>query len=428
VGNRLLTTVSKKGQIRQTNSQAPLPYKQNYITTKNPQQNHQKIISHKRSYFLVFFKEVRCHNACVLFVPLVLSLPWGARAGRHPAYFLMTSSGTSVALRRQPNQHRWVSRAWGSSLVGGAVDGADQLYRYKKRLERAWTHARSGKRAFDSVLRARRVQARGCRAPKAEPYKVKLLGSHPLRRRLGLRARSASARRPAVGQVAGWRDAPGIERPLPPAASAGSPSNLQRGALRVQLPGQGRPLNTVSAVLLPDGRPAFSEDPFVLPSKIAGRAAETSCSPIWAGASAGKLLVSRAASRQKRRQTACQSRAKAEAKGRVQSWRQARAQPVPAEPLAAQAAPTRLHCRHQRPSLWWSYGRCSIQDLGRDHQQMEGESGLMRRAELRSPPKTPLPRSQPPFHESSRPQGNRLGPRRPWPGDGQGPGSPFDTG
>jgi len=150
----------------------------------------------------------------------------------------------------------------------------------------------------------------------AEPYKGEALARHPLRRRLGLRARSASARRPAWSRPSCcWRDAQDIERAF--AASAAPVPFTARVRCECSAPDK-PPLQTLRAVYFLMGD-RFSEDPFVL-FQMAGAAAEQLLADLLC--SAAIAWCPQAASAKARRQTAAKAEAKAESQGALQSWRQ----------------------------------------------------------------------------------------------------------
>jgi len=126
---------------------------------------------------------------------------------------------------------------------------------------------------------------------------------------LGLRLRRLG-QRPAVGPVAGWRDAPGHRAgPLPPAASACSPSTGKNVRCECSCPTRPPLQNTSAAVYFLMGD-RFSEDPSCSPD--GGGAAAAQCSPT--GVCAPQIAVS--GRQPPTAAKTAQSRGQSEAKGR----------------------------------------------------------------------------------------------------------------
>jgi len=144
------------------------------------------------------------------------------------------------------------------------------------------------------------------------------------------------------------RDAPGHPSgPLPPAASACSPSNCKGAPASAKLPDKPPPAKHVSAVLLLIGRRLSAKTPSC--SSRCGGAAAGQRSPIWL--CSAKLLVVQGRQRQSRRQNlAAKAEAKAEAKGRSKSWRQGPG-PEPRARLRPLAAQRRTRFMLATPTL-----------------------------------------------------------------------------
>lgn len=316
----------------------------------------------------------------------------------------MTISGTSVASGGSPittqlgqqglGQQPWWVEQW-MELINS--------YRYKKRLERAWTYARSGN-VLSIRFEGRRVHAR-VQGTEAEPYKVKLWLDTLSDEDWGYVLE-------ALGQKARWSAQllagvmpQDIERAFAASGKRLFPFKLQEVRCECSCPDKAAPCKHVSAVYFLMGD-RFSEDPFVL-FQMRGRSRSQLLADL--AVQRRKLLVSRAASAKAAAKTAAKAEAKAGAKGRSKAGGKGQAPaPVPAEPLAAQA-PHPVHAAITDPSLWWSYAAALDPDLVVITQAMEGETGLDEAGELPLAAEPLFPEANRLFLEQLKAQGNRLG-------------------
>jgi uncharacterized Zn finger protein len=215
-------------------------------------------------------------------------------------------------------------------------------YRYKKRLERAWSYVREGN-VLSIRFEGRRVHAR-VQGTEEEPYKVKLWLDVLSDDDWGYVLE-------ALGQKARWSAQllagvmpQDIERAFAASGRRLFPFKLQEVRSECSCPDKANPCKHVSAVYYLMGD-RFSEDPFVL-FQLRGR-------------SRTQLLSDLA--KRRRKQLA------AAAGGRRQ---------------AAVHVPHPVHPAVSDPSRWWSYASALDPDLVVITPAMEGESGLDEAGEL----------------------------------------------
>ncbi len=242
-------------------------------------------------------------------------------------------------------------------------------YRYKKRLERAWTYARSGN-VLSIRFEGRRVHAR-VQGTEAEPYKVKLWLDVLSDEDWGYVLE-------ALGQKARWSAQllaglmpQDIERAFAASGRRLFPFKLQEVRSECSCPDKANPCKHISAVYYLMGD-RFSEDPFVL-FQLRGR-------------SRSQLLADLAAGRRQQLASAC-------------------ADPGP----AAVHAPHPVHHAVSDPSRWWGYSAALDPDLVVITPAMEGETGLDEAGELPLAAEPLFPDANHLFLEQLRSQGNLMG-------------------
>ncbi|MCP9841471.1 SWIM zinc finger family protein [Synechococcus sp. J7-Johnson] len=215
-------------------------------------------------------------------------------------------------------------------------------YRYKKRLERAWSYVREGN-VLSIRFEGRRVHAR-VQGTEEEPYKVKLWLDVLSDDDWGYVLE-------ALGQKARWSAQllagvmpQDIERAFAASGRRLFPFKLQEVRSECSCPDKANPCKHVSAVYYLMGD-RFSEDPFVL-FQLRGR-------------SRTQLLSDLA--KRRRKQLAAAAGGKRQAAVHV---------PHPVHPAVGD------------PSRWWSYASALDPDLVVITPAMEGESGLDEAGEL----------------------------------------------
>ncbi len=256
-------------------------------------------------------------------------------------------------------------------------------YRFKKRLERAWTYAREGN-VTSIRFEGRRVHAR-VQGTGEDPYKVKLwldvLNDEDWR--YVLEALTQKARWSAQ-LLAGIMPAD-IERAFAASGRRLFPFKLQEVRSECSCPDKANPCKHISAVYFLMGE-RFSEDPFVL-FQLRGR-------------TRAKLLEDLADYRRK----ALEARAEAAAA----------AEPTEAEApttrdSAEQDQPTPPHPAVLDPTLWWRYDASLDSDLVVITPAMEGDTGLDAAGELPLAEEPRFPEAKQHFLQHLRDQGQVLG-------------------
>lgn len=237
-------------------------------------------------------------------------------------------------------------------------------YRYKKRLERAWTYARSGN-VLSIRFEGRRVHAR-VQGTEEEPYKVKLWLDTLSDEDWGyvLEALGQKARWSAQ-LLAGIMPAD-IERAFAASGRRLFPFKLQEVRSECTCPDKANPCKHTSAVYYLMGE-RFSEDPFVL-FQLRGR-------------SRGQLLANLA---EQRRQ---QLSAKA----------------------TTTSAPHPLHPAIADPARWWRYAAALDPDLVVVTPAMEGDTGLDEAGDLPLAAEPRFPEANRIFLDHLKGQGAALG-------------------
>lgn len=243
-------------------------------------------------------------------------------------------------------------------------------YRYKKRLERAWTYAREGN-VVSIRFEGRRVHAR-VQGTDPEPYKVKLWLDVLSDEDWGYVLE-------ALGQKARWSAQllagvmpQDIERAFAASGKRLFPFKLQEVRSECSCPDKANPCKHTSAVFYLMGD-RFSEDPFVL-FQLRGR-------------SRTQLLADLAAQRRRQLAAAAGSR------------------PQPAAP----PVPHPVHGAITDPSRWWSYTAALDPDLVVITPAMEGDTGLEEAGELPLAAEPRFPEANRLFLEHLRAEGGRLG-------------------
>ncbi len=237
-------------------------------------------------------------------------------------------------------------------------------YRYKKRLERAWTYARSGN-VLSIRFEGRRVHAR-VQGTEEEPYKVKLWLDTLSEEDWGFVLE-------ALGQKARWSAQllagimpADIERAFAASGRRLFPFKLQEVRSECTCPDKANPCKHTSAVYYLMGD-RFSEDPFVL-FQLRGR-------------SRSQLLANLA---EQRRQ-------------------------VLSAKATAPAAPHPPHPAITDPGRWWRYDAPLDPDLVVVTPALEGDTGLDEAGDLPLAAEPRFPEANQLFLERLRQQGTLLG-------------------
>jgi uncharacterized Zn finger protein len=237
-------------------------------------------------------------------------------------------------------------------------------YRYKKRLERAWTYARSGN-VLSIRFEGRRVHAR-VQGTEEEPYKVKLWLDTLSDEDWGFVLE-------ALGQKARWSAQllagimpADIERAFAASGRRLFPFKLQEVRSECTCPDKANPCKHTSAVYYLMGD-RFSEDPFVL-FQLRGR-------------SRSQLLANLA---EQRRQ-------------------------VLSAKATAPAAPHPPHPAITDPGRWWRYDAPLDPDLVVVTPALEGDTGLDEAGDLPLAAEPRFPEANQLFLERLRQQGTLLG-------------------
>ena len=222
-------------------------------------------------------------------------------------------------------------------------------YRFKKRLERAWTYAREGN-VTSIRFEGRRVHAR-VQGTGEDPYKVKLwldvLSDEDWR--YVLEALTQKARWSAQ-LLAGIMPAD-IERAFAASGRRLFPFKLQEVRSECSCPDKANPCKHISAVYFLMGE-RFSEDPFVL-FQLRGR-------------TRAKLLDDLADYRRKALKARAEAATESETTASPPAHTQAEGQDQPTPPHPAVLDPT----------LWWRYDASLDSDLVVITPAMEGDTGL----------------------------------------------------
>ena len=256
-------------------------------------------------------------------------------------------------------------------------------YRYKKRLERAWTYAREGN-VTSIRFEGRRVHAR-VQGTGEDPYKVKLwldvLNDEDWR--YVLEALTQKARWSAQ-LLAGIMPAD-IERAFAASGRRLFPFKLQEVRSECSCPDKANPCKHISAVYFLMGE-RFSEDPFVL-FQLRGRTRT-------------KLLEDLAEYRRKALETLA-----------AEATKHADAPSDPSESTVStdNEQPTPPHPAVLDPTLWWRYDASLDADLVVITPAMEGDTGLDAAGELPLAEEPRFPNSKQQFLNHLRSQGQALG-------------------
>ncbi|WP_115019811.1 SWIM zinc finger family protein [Synechococcus sp. UW140] len=256
-------------------------------------------------------------------------------------------------------------------------------YRYKKRLERAWTYAREGN-VTSIRFEGRRVHAR-VQGTGEDPYKVKLwldvLNDEDWR--YVLEALTQKARWSAQ-LLAGIMPAD-IERAFAASGRRLFPFKLQEVRSECSCPDKANPCKHISAVYFLMGE-RFSEDPFVL-FQLRGRTRT-------------KLLEDLAEYRRKALETLAAEAAK---------HADTPSDPSESTVSADNEQPTPPHPAVLDPTLWWRYDASLDADLVVITPAMEGDTGLDAAGELPLAEEPRFPNSKQQFLNHLRSQGQALG-------------------
>ena len=258
-------------------------------------------------------------------------------------------------------------------------------YRFKKRLERAWTYAREG-HVTSIRFEGRRVHAR-VQGTGEDPYKVKLWLDVLNDEDWGyvLEALTQKARWSAQ-LLAGIMPAD-IERAFAASGRRLFPFKLQEVRSECSCPDKANPCKHISAVYFLMGE-RFSEDPFVL-FQLRGR-------------TRAKLLEDLAEHRLK----ALQARA-AELSAASDASAEAGTAAEPDTPGTI----TPPHPAVLDPTLWWRYDASLDGDLVVITPAMEGDTGLDSAGELPLAEEPRFPEAKPRFIQHLRDQGQALAQR-----------------
>ena len=250
-------------------------------------------------------------------------------------------------------------------------------YRFKKRLERAWTYAREGN-VTSIRFEVRRVHAR-VQGTGEDPYKVKLwldvLNDEDWR--YVLEALTQKARWSA--QLLAGIMPSDIERAFAASGRRLFPFKLQEVRSECNCPDKANPCKHISAIYFLMGD-RFSEDPFVL-FQLRGR-------------SRSKLLEDLA----KQRREVLQAIAK-EAEDTTQ---------VSQQRTANGNSPAQPHPAVLDPSLWWKYEGNLNADLVVITPAMEGDTGLNSAGDLPLAEEPRFPEARQKFLHHLHEQGQEL--------------------
>ena len=286
------------------------------------------------------------------------------------------SSGINTSLSDEGlGQQPWWVEQW-MELINS--------YRFKKRLERAWTYAREG-HVTSIRFEGRRVHAR-VQGTDEDPYKVKLWLDVLSDEDWGfvLEALTQKARWSAQ-LLAGIMPAD-IERAFAASGRRLFPFKLQEVRSECSCPDKANPCKHISAVYFLMGE-RFSEDPFVL-FQLRGRTRT-------------KLLENLAEHRLK----ALQARAEL-AKTENTSTDSADDGGSNPDDTITQPHPAVLD-----PTLWWRYEASLDADLVVITPAMEGDTGLDAAGDLPLAEEPRFPESRPRFLQHLRDQGQALAQR-----------------
>ena len=289
----------------------------------------------------------------------------------------ITPSGINTSLGDEGlGQQPWWVEQW-MELINS--------YRFKKRLERAWTYAREG-HVTSIRFEGRRVHAR-VQGTGEDPYKVKLwldvLNDEDWS--YVLEALTQKARWSAQ-LLAGIMPAD-IERAFAASGRRLFPFKLQEVRSECNCPDKANPCKHISAVYFLMGE-RFSEDPFVL-FQLRGR-------------TRAKLLEDLAEHRLK----ALQARA-AELSAASDASAEAGTAAEPDTPGTI----TPPHPAVLDPTLWWRYDASLDGDLVVITPAMEGDTGLDSAGELPLAEEPRFPEAKPRFIQHLRDQGQALAQR-----------------
>jgi uncharacterized Zn finger protein len=253
-------------------------------------------------------------------------------------------------------------------------------YRFKKRLERAWSYVREGN-VVSIRFEGRRVHAR-VQGTEADPYKVKLwldvLNDEDWGYVLEALAQKA---RWSAQLLAGVMPAD-IERAFAASGKRLFPFKLQEVRSECTCPDKANPCKHASAVFYLMGD-RFSEDPFVL-FQLRGR-------------TRAQLLQDLARRR----------RAQLENHARSQARTAAGREPAAEEQQTGTASPP-PHPALRDPGLWWRYERPLDPDLVVITPAMEGSTGLDQAGELPLAAEPRHPEANLLFREHLAAHGQRL--------------------
>ena len=236
-------------------------------------------------------------------------------------------------------QQPWWVEQW-MELING--------YRFKKRLERAWSYAREGN-VTSIRFEGRRVHAR-VQGTGEDPYKVKLWLDVLNDEDWGFVLEALTQKARWSAQLLAGIMPSDIERAFAASGKRLFPFKLQEVRSECSCPDKANPCKHISAVYFLMGD-RFSEDPFVL-FQLRGR-------------TRAKLLEDLA---EYRRKALAELAEQAETSG--------------AAPTTEASSPLPLHPAVQDPALWWRYDRNLDGDLVVITAALEGETGLDAAGEL----------------------------------------------
>ncbi len=250
-------------------------------------------------------------------------------------------------------------------------------YRFKKRLERAWTYAREGN-VTSIRFEGRRVHAR-VQGTDEEPYKVKLWLDVLNDEDWGYVLEALTQKARWSAQLLAGIMPSDIERAFAASGRRLFPFKLQEVRSECSCPDKANPCKHISAIYFLMGD-RFSEDPFVL-FQLRGRTRT-------------KLLTDLA---EERRKVLANHAEQLASENELTNSENNAGMPVPPHPAVLD------------PSLWWSYKASLDSDLVVITPSMEGDTGLDSAGDLPLAEEPRFPQARQNFLNHLREQGQVFG-------------------
>ncbi len=255
----------------------------------------------------------------------------------------LTNSSITTALSEQGlNAQPWWVEQW-MELINS--------YRFKKRLERAWSYAKEGN-VISITFEGRRVHAR-VQGTEEEPYKVKIWLDVLNDEDWGYVFEALTQKAKWSAQLLAGIMPADIERAFAASGKRLFPFTLQEVRSECSCPDKANPCKHISAIYYLFGD-RFSEDPFVL-FQLRGRNRTQLLSDL--ADQRQKLIVSLTKEQMKN-------------KAMIQKSSMPDETPIP------------IHPAFTKPSLWWSYDSVLSSDLVVITPSLEEDTGLNTAGEL----------------------------------------------